>query len=138
MTDVQDGLLLQPLDERLVFLIGDDSQGVHIVEQWTKRFGILSVPLLVHADAHPAADLLPPASGAVGVLEGAYLEHVGIVPSLGQGGVREDEADGIALAEQQLLVLQDQVIGADVLGTLLSPLDLAVDGTALLVDAEVT
>ena len=72
------------------------------------------------------------------MLQRADLEHVGIVPSLAQRGMAEDEPRGLFEAQQAFLVLQNQVVCADVVAVLRPAFDLRVDGMAVLVDAEIS
>ena len=72
------------------------------------------------------------------MLQGADLEHVRVVPALAQRGVGEDEPRRLLEAEQALLVLQDQVIGGNVVAELAAALQLGIHRPpGLLVDAEI-
>ena len=67
-------------------------------------------PVLVHGQTQAAADLLPLLDGTSGLVEGADLEDVGVVPALAQGRVAEDEAQRLIHRQQPLLLLHDQVV----------------------------
>ncbi|VOG54146.1 Uncharacterised protein [Streptococcus pneumoniae] len=70
--------------------------------------------VLVDGEAQSAADLLPARGGVVALLEHAHHEHVGVVPALAQRRVRPDEPHRLLEGQQPLLVLEDQVVGVDV------------------------
>ena len=72
---------------------------------------ILAFTLLIHAKAHSSSHFLAFLGLIVRVLQGADLEHVRIVPTFLQGGVREDEAYWLTERKQALLILHDQVEG---------------------------
>lgn len=69
-------------------------------------------PLLVHAQAQAASEGLAAFPFTADVAQGANLEDVGIVPTLAQGRVREDEFQWRVETEQLLLVLHNQAVGA--------------------------
>ena len=75
-----------------------------------------TIPELVDADPQPPANFLTTRDRVVAVLEHAHDEDIGVVPAFPQGGVRENEPDRFREGEQSLLVLQDQIIGIDVIG----------------------
>ncbi len=54
--------------------------------------------------------------GVVALLEHAHHEDVRVVPALAQRRVREDEPHRLLERQQPLLVLEDQVVGVDVVG----------------------
>ena len=70
--------------------------------------------------------------------QGADLEHVGIVPSLPQRRVGEDESGRLLEAQQPLFVLQDQVVSTHIVRETRLSVDLAIRQTiGLLVDREI-
>ena len=99
--------------------------------------------VLVDADPEAAADGLAPLALGADVAERADLEDVGVVPSLAESGVGEDELEGLVEAEEALLVLHDERVGAlgVVAGAGVGELPLLVERglgvAALLVDGEV-
>lgn len=72
---------------------------------------ILAFTLLIHAKAHSSSHFLAFLGLIIRVLQGADLEHVRIVPTFLQGGVRKDEADWLVQRKQTLLILHNQVEG---------------------------
>ena len=130
---------LQAFGEPLVAFRRDHGQQVHIKEfRIAEQVAVLAHALAVHAQAQSAANLLSFADFVVRMLQRADLEHVGIVPSLAQRGMAEDEPRGLFEAQQAFLVLQNQVVCADVVAVLRPAFDLRVDGMAVLVDAEIS
>jgi hypothetical protein len=90
-------------------------------------------------DRRRPADLLPPRGGVVALLEHAHDEDVRVVPALAERRVGPDEPHGLLERQQPLLVLEDQVVGVDVvrLACGLARLRSAVDELlGLLVDRE--
>jgi len=67
--------------------------------------------MLVDGQAQAASDLLATRDRRARVSQGADLEDVGVVPSLAQGRVGEDEAQGLAGREQLLLAPHDLLVG---------------------------
>ena len=129
---------LKVRNESLVALAGDDGQHIDIVDTVAAGLLIHAVALLVNAQAQAAAHLLPFSGLAVRVLQGADLEDIGIVPALPEGGVGEDEPGGFPEAQQPLLVLQNQIVGGNIVGELTAPLQGTVDTPAgFLIDAEI-
>jgi len=55
--------------------------------------------VLIHRQAETAADLLPLLHGAPGLIEGADLEDIGVVPTFAQGRMTEDEAQRLVEGE---------------------------------------
>ena len=136
----QDGpdVALQRLHKALVALGCHDREGVHLLQLGLAQgLQVLTLAVLVHAQAQTAPHLLALARLGVRVLEGADLEHVGVVPALAQSRVTEDEPRGLVKGEQALLVLEYQVVGTLVVRLVTAALDLGVDGVALLVYGEV-
>ena len=128
-------LALEPLGEILVALAGDDGEHVDLVDHFRR---VHPVALLIHAQPHAAAHLLPLHDGAVAVLERADGEDVRVVPAFAQRGVREDEADRLVEGEQALLVLEDQVVGVHVVRLVGSLPQARIDeAVRLLVDGEI-
>ena len=72
------------------------------------------------------------------MLERADLEHIGVVPALAQGGVAKDEARGLVERQQALLVLEDEIVGALIIGLIAVALELGVNRMPFLVDGEVS
>ena len=127
-------LLLKVLGELLVALRGDDRQRVDV--KAAQPFA-----LLVHAKPQAAADRLAALPFGAHLAQGADLEDVRVVPALAQRRVGEDELQLGLEAQQLLLVLHDQVVGAlgvvavalVVLGRV-GPGSLLVDGEIAVVD----
>ena len=93
---------------------------------------------MVDGDTKPTPNLLPLLRSAVAaMLERADLEHIRVVPALAQRRVRENEAHRIVEAQQQLLILQNQLIRRDIVALVAAALEAAVYLASLLVDAEV-
>ena len=76
---------LQFLGKVIVTLAGDDGQDVCIKHMIAQYVGILTFTLIVHTQAHTTTHLLALFNFVGGVLEGANLEYVGIVPTFLQG-----------------------------------------------------
>jgi len=72
---------------------------------------IHTVAVLIDAKAQATTYFLPLRRVAVGMLQGADLEHIWVVPALTQCGVGEDEPCRLVKGQQPFLVFQDQVIG---------------------------
>ena len=74
---------------------------------------LISHPLahLVYSQPHTAPDFLPLLHLGRRLVEGADLKDVGVVPSLPQGRVGEDERHRFAEGEQPLFVFHNQVVG---------------------------
>ena len=89
-------------------LVGDDRQDVGLLIED-------AAPGLVNAKADAAANLLALAHFGDRLVEGANLEHVGIVPPFAQGRVGEDEAHRLVEGEEALLVAHDELVGLFVL-----------------------
>ena len=104
-------LRLQFLGEIIIALAGYHREDVGIKHMVTQYIRILAFTLLVHAKAHSSSHFLALLGLIVRVLQGADLEHVRVVPTFLQGGVREDEADWLAERKQTLLILHNQVEG---------------------------
>ena len=127
-------LLLEVLGELLVAFGGDDGERVDV--EAPEAFA-----LLVHAETQAAPDRLPALALGAHLADGANLEDVRVVPALAQGGVGEDELQLRLEAQQLLLVLHDEVVGAlgvvavalVVLGGV-RPCSLLVDGEIAVVD----
>ena len=98
-------LLLEVLGELLVALGGDDGERVDLE-------AAQALALLVDAETQAAADGLAALALGAHLAQGANLEDVRVVPALAQGGVGEDELQRRLEAQQLLLVLHDQVVGA--------------------------
>ena len=96
-----------------------------------------TVALSVHTYAQSAPHLLPLGGGTVGVAQGAYLEHIGIIPALTQSGVGENKPRRFVKTQQTLLVFQYQVVGRNVVCGVFATLHLTVDRVTFLVDGEV-
>jgi len=71
---------------------------------------VLSDAMGIHAKAQATSHFLSFLRHTVALAQGTNLEYIGIVPSLPQGGVGEDEAHGFVETQQPLLVLQDKVV----------------------------
>lgn len=71
------------------------------------------------------------------MLEGADDEHVRVVPAFPQCGVGEDEAHWLVQCKQALLVLEDEVVGIDVVGLRRARRCVRVHQASFLVDGEV-
>ena len=116
---------------------------MHVASSEAHR--ILTLSILVYAEAEAASHLLALAGLGSRALQRADLEDVGIVPAFAQSGVAEDEPHRLLEGEQSLFVLQDEVVGtlrvlvvrAEAVGDLRLGLLLALDGVTLLVDAEI-
>ena len=98
-------LALQVLGELLVALPGDHREGIDVE-------AAQALAVLVHAKPKAAPDRLPPCELGPDVAQGAYLEDIGVVPSLAQGRMGEDELERLIEAQQLLLVPHDEVVGA--------------------------
>ena len=72
---------------------------------------ILTLTVLIDTKTHTTTHFLTFLRLIVGVLQRAYLEHVGIVPALFQSRVREDEAHRLRERKQTFFVLHDKVKG---------------------------
>ena len=130
-------LLLEVVRELLVALRRDNGQGVDL--EATQADAVL-----VHAEAKTTADRLATLALGADVAQPTDLEDVRVVPALAQSGVGEDELERRLQAEQPLLVLHDQVVGAvvrqGVAASVLEHLDglgadlLPVDGEVAVVD----
>ena len=86
-----------------------------------QNIGIHTVSVLVDAQTQPAAHFLALANLTAALLQGTDLEHIGVVPTFPQGGVREDKAHrGFfrITIQQQFLVFHNQVIGVNIVGGL--------------------
>ena len=69
------------------------------------EFGRFAEALLIDTQAQTAADLLAAADLRLRLgLQHTDLEHIGVVPPLPEGGVREEEPHRFIQAEQPLLV----------------------------------
>ncbi len=97
-------LALQRGGVGLVALVGDHREDVDFVVED-------ALALLVDRQAQAAPDLLALLHLGDGLVEGADLEDVGVVPAFFEGGVGEDEADLLLEGEQPLLVPHDQLEG---------------------------
>ena len=97
--------LLQILGELLVAFRGDDGERVDV--EAPQPFA-----LLVDAQAQAAADGLAALALGAHLAQGANLEDVRVVPAFAQGRVGEDELQLRLEAQQLLLVLHDEVVGA--------------------------
>ena len=137
---------LQVAHEGLVALRGYDGQKVHAVHViGTQQLHVLAVAVLIHAQAHAAADLLALRGLGARFLKRADLEDVGVVPALTKRRVAEDETHRLLEGEQALLVLEDElvaalsvvVVNADAVCGLGLLLPLGLYGVSLLVDGEV-
>ena len=123
----------------LIALAGNNRQHIQVMHRCTTGGGIHAVAVLVDAQAQATAHFLPLCNVAVGVLQGANLEDIGVVPTFPQGGMGEDEAGRLLEGQQPLLVFQNQFVGRNIIGELAAFLGSAVDAAArLLVDAEIT
>ena len=81
-------LALQVGNKARIALACHDSKRVHaLYELLTANLNILPFAVLVDAQAQTTTDLLTLCRGVVGMLQGAYLEHVRVVPALTQSGV---------------------------------------------------
>ena len=102
---------LQFLCEIIIALAGYHGEDVGIKHMVAQYIRILAFSLLIHTKTHSSSHFLAFLGLIVRVLQGADLEHVRVVPTFLQGGVREDEADWLAERKQTLLILHDQVEG---------------------------
>ena len=99
---------------------------------------IHTVAVLIDTKTQATTDFLPLRRVAVGVLQGADLEHIRVVPALTQCGVGEDEPCRFVKRQQPFFVFQNQVIGGNIVGELAATLELAVHAApGFLVDAEI-
>ena len=95
--------------ERFISLVRHDRQKIDFVSLGTV-FGVVdALTVLVDRDAKSAADLLPLLDLAVALVERRDVEHIGVVPSHAQGGMREDELNRIPEAQEFFLLFQDEV-----------------------------
>ena len=130
---------LQVCHKLLVAVRGNHRQPVYLLHLNPQRIRVHTDTALVHAQAEAAAHLLPLLRrGISAVLQGADLKYIGIVPALPQGRVREDEAHRILKGQQPLLVLQNQVVGGDVVAFITAAFEGAVHLPAFFVDAEIS
>ncbi len=99
-----------------------------------QHVGILALALVIDTEPHTATDLLTLLHLVAGVLQRAYLEHVGVVPAFFERRVREDEAHGAIPAQQFLLILHNEVETAFLILALIGP---GVNAVTFLVDGEI-
>ena len=100
---------LEGTGEVVVGLVGDDGEDVDALV-----VGALAVGL--DGEAEAAADLLALFDLALGLVECADLEDVGVVPAFAQGRVREDELERGGRVEEPGLVAHDELVGVGVGG----------------------
>ena len=94
--------------------------------------------VLIDAKAQTTTDFLPLRRVAVGVLQSADLKHIRVVPAFTQCGVGEDEPCRLVKGQQSFLVLQNQIVGRNIVGEFAATLELAVHAVpGFLVDAEI-
>ena len=141
---IRDGFrdfMLQALGKTLVALAGNNGQHVDILYLVPQQVGVHAFASLVDAEAQAAAHFLALAHLAAALLQGADLEHIGVVPTFPQGGVGEDKPHRRALGvkvQQQFLVFHDKVVGIGVIrGLGLAVTEFAVGHAAFLVNREV-
>ena len=123
----------------LIALAGNNCQHIQVMHRCPTGGGIHTVAVLIDTQAQTTAHLLPLCNIAVGVLQGANLEDIGVVPAFPKGRVGEDEAGRLLEGQQPLLIFQNQVVGRNIVGELAAFLCGAVDAAPrLFVDAEIT
>ena len=123
----------------LVALAGNNRQHIQVMHRCPTGGGIHAVAVLIDTQTQTSAYLLTFGNGVVGVLQGANLEDIWIVPAFPQSGVGEDEAGRFLEGQQPLLVFQNQFVGRNIVRKLAAFFGGAVDAAArLLVDAEIT
>ena len=124
--------LLQGLRESAELHIGDERQLVQLLHRPAQDAFVHAFALLIDTQAQPAADLLAAADLRLRLgLQHTDLEHIGVVPPLPEGGVREEEPHRFIQAEQPLLVPHDQVIGVRVEGGSALAVDLSLHKAGL-------
>ena len=124
-------LVLQTLGEGFVALPRDHRQRIHL--ETTEAFS-----LLVDAETQAAPDSLPPFALGLDVTQRADLKNVGIVPSLAQRRMREDELERCREVQEFLLLFHDQIVSALRVVTIYLVVLGGVGPTTLPVDREVT
>jgi hypothetical protein len=69
-----------------------DREHIHALHQrFSADFQVLSLAEVVHAKTQSAPDFLPLCSGVIGMLQGANLEYIRVIPAFTQSRVREDK-----------------------------------------------
>ena len=99
---------LEFADELVVGLVGDDGEDVD-------TFVLDALAGVVDGETDATADFLAFAHVGDGLVEGADLEDVGVVPAFAEGGVGEDEGGGFVEGEEAFFGLHDQFVGFAVL-----------------------
>ena len=125
---------LEFLGKVIITLAGDDCEDIGIKDVITQHISILSFTILVHAQTHTTTNLLTLLCLVVGVLQGAYLKNIWIIPTFLQCRVREDEAYWLFQRQQAFLVLHDKVKSTFLILALLVA---RVNGFPLLVHREI-
>ena len=139
-TIIQDilNLLLEVRNKRCVALAGDDGEDIDLMDFIAQCFRVHTIACLIDAQAQAAANLLPLLCGAVTVLQSTNLEHIRVVPTFPQSGVRENKPSRFFKGQQPFLVFQNQIVGRNIIRHIRATFHRAVHAaTSLFINAEV-
>ena len=129
---------MQISDKALVAFACDNGQLVNSVNHFTEHFHIHSVTGLVYAETETTTDLLTLLRGAIAVFERTNLEHIRVIPTFTQSGVREDKTCRLVKGKETLLILQDKVVCRNIIRELRTTFECGVDtATCLFINAEI-
>jgi hypothetical protein len=100
---------LQAAREVLIRFIGNNGQEIH-------SFVVDALAGLINWQPQPPADLLPLLLDRLRLIQGAYLEHTGIVPAFAKGRMRKDKAQRHVGIEQPLLFTHNETVSVVIVG----------------------
>ena len=104
---------LQTLGKAVVALAGNDRQHIDCMNIVAHHIRIHALAVLIDAQPQTASHFLPLAYLTAALFQRTDLEHIGVVPTLTQRRVGENEPHRRPLrvpVQKQLLVLHDEII----------------------------
>ena len=83
---------LQALSKRIITLTGNDSKDIDITHIVTEYIGIHPLATLINTKAQAPSNFLTLADITAALFQSTNLEHIRVIPSLPQGGMRKDKS----------------------------------------------
>ena len=130
--------MLQICHKGCITFAGNYGKSVHLMHFFRKCIIVLAHTISVYAQAQATSYFLTFLWNAIRLTQRTYLEHVWIVPTFAECWVGEDETYWFIKAEQSFLVLQDKVIGRDVIALIAATLQCTIYCMPFLVYREIS
>ena len=126
-------------NKSLVAFACNNRQHIDIVDTVTTAFGIHAITMLVYTKTQTTTNFLTLCCLAVRMFQRANLENIRIIPAFTQCGVRENKSCWLFKGKQAFFILQNQIIGGNIIRKFTATLQLTVNAvTGLFINAEIS